>query len=371
MKKILFVFPQWHFNIHDTLEALTTSYEVHTLNFQSADEIQQVGTKEARKVHAHNLKLWRTMWVGGSEVYMPSIRDLWRKLDKRYDMIVFKNIYSPLTIIGMTMCRMKGIPFAFSEQKLTPQTGMKAIIPALIRVYLRGIVRTYTVPAVSPTAIGYQQLATYTKKRSYIPFVINTKNIPQKKLNAKRTVQILNISKFQERKDQLLLLHAVQQLVAAHPKLRIHITFIGGIEKKGEYRALLEREAHGGAVPVTFISKVERARIAEAYQAADLFVLSSYDEPAAYSHLEAMAHGLPVICSDANGTANYIQEGKNGFIFKARSLPSLQNAIMKTLLTNGTVDWKKLQRFGAQSRLLATTEHTPTRIRTQYAEVLG
>ena len=46
-----------------------------------------------------------------------------------------------------------------------------------------------------------------------------------------------------------------------------------------------------------------------------LFVLASRDEPAAVSPLEAMAHSLPVVCSDSNGTRGYIRHGVNGFVF--------------------------------------------------------
>ena len=33
------------------------------------------------------------------------------------------------------------------------------------------------------------------------------------------------------------------------------------------------------------------------------------------SVLEAMAHSLPVICSDSNGTQCYIRPGENGYVF--------------------------------------------------------
>ena len=44
--------------------------------------------------------------------------------------------------------------------------------------------------------------------------------------------------------------------------------------------------------------------------------LPSSDEPAAVSHLEAMSHSLPVICSDSNGTRCYIRQGENGYVFR-------------------------------------------------------
>ena len=47
------------------------------------------------------------------------------------------------------------------------------------------------------------------------------------------------------------------------------------------------------------------------------------NEPAAVSHLEAMSHSLPAICSDSNGTQCYIRPGENGYIFKTDDLEDL------------------------------------------------
>ena len=63
----------------------------------------------------------------------------------------------------------------------------------------------------------------------------------------------------------------------------------------------------------------------------DLFVLASRDEPAAVSHLEAMAHSLPVVCSDANGTSCYVRHGENGFIFRSGDIDDLTACIERVI----------------------------------------
>jgi len=57
-----------------------------------------------------------------------------------------------------------------------------------------------------------------------------------------------------------------------------------------------------------------RRDIINFYQAADVFVLPTIYDPFANVCLEAMACGLPVITTTANGAAEIIEEGKNGFI---------------------------------------------------------
>ena len=59
--------------------------------------------------------------------------------------------------------------------------------------------------------------------------------------------------------------------------------------------------------------------------------MPSYSEPAAYSPVEALANRLPVICSDQCGRKCYIEDGKNGYIFKAKNLIDLIDKIKLTI----------------------------------------
>jgi glycosyltransferase involved in cell wall biosynthesis len=67
---------------------------------------------------------------------------------------------------------------------------------------------------------------------------------------------------------------------------------------------------------VTVKTNVPPERMAEEYLAADAYVIPSTLEMASVSQLEAMSYSLPVICSDTNGTACYVEDGVTGFLFK-------------------------------------------------------
>lgn len=54
----------------------------------------------------------------------------------------------------------------------------------------------------------------------------------------------------------------------------------------------------------------------EEYAKADLYVIPSTGEPASITVIEGMAFSIPVISGSDNGTANYIAEGKTGYVFK-------------------------------------------------------
>jgi glycosyltransferase involved in cell wall biosynthesis len=84
---------------------------------------------------------------------------------------------------------------------------------------------------------------------------------------------------------------------------------------------------------VSVLSDVPHSDMRDVFLRHDVFALPSYDEPAAYSPLEAMAYGLPTIVSDTCGTKCYIKEGENGYIFKSKDEASLQH-VLELCLTN-------------------------------------
>ncbi len=66
-----------------------------------------------------------------------------------------------------------------------------------------------------------------------------------------------------------------------------------------------------------------RKDIPNILHAADLFIFPSYHEGLPVSLMEAMASGLPVICSKIRGNVDLIQEGRNGFLFNPNDYNTL------------------------------------------------
>ena len=78
--------------------------------------------------------------------------------------------------------------------------------------------------------------------------------------------------------------------------------------------------------------------------------MPSIEEAASISQIEAMAHGLPVICSDDNGTAHYVKHGVNGFVVKADKESMIQ--ALDYFLENP----QEIEAFGSRSVELVQTE---------------
>ena len=76
---------------------------------------------------------------------------------------------------------------------------------------------------------------------------------------------------------------------------------------------------------VTFIGNLNN--IPEFLASLDFYIQPSVTEGFPLSVLEAMASGLPVICSDAGGMKDMIQNGENGILYKSNDLNSLYKGI--------------------------------------------
>ena len=110
---------------------------------------------------------------------------------------------------------------------------------------------------------------------------------------------------------------------------------------------------------------LSREEVFELYRKADLFVLPSSDEPAAVSHLEAMAFSLPVISGDDNGTADYIENGENGYIFRDQDAEDLYQKIVKIIEKP-----ENIQKMGAKSYELVLKNHQFSLYRETILEIL-
>jgi len=74
-----------------------------------------------------------------------------------------------------------------------------------------------------------------------------------------------------------------------------------------------------------------KEKIAEMYQAADIYVLPSYREGLPLTLFEAMASGLPIVASPVNGIPYEMKQPDNGFFSNYGDLKSLEQNILKIL----------------------------------------
>jgi glycosyltransferase involved in cell wall biosynthesis len=114
----------------------------------------------------------------------------------------------------------------------------------------------------------------------------------------------------------LIPLKGVDRILTALGRLRACQDFTFVVCGEGPERRNLETLAAelGLADRVVFTGRVDRETVARYFAACDVFVLASIVEAAGNVLFEAMAAGRPVVCTDAGGPAEYVSDGKTGFV---------------------------------------------------------
>jgi glycosyltransferase involved in cell wall biosynthesis len=156
-----------------------------------------------------------------------------------------------------------------------------------------------------------------------IPFGVNMELFkPSNK--QKGSFSIIMVGSIGVRKGLIYLFKALEILNTKHP---VNCTLIGKVEH--DFKPIFEKYCH----LFQHIEQVPHHDLVKYYEQASVFVLPSLDEGMAYVQLEAMACGLPVICTPNSGGDSVIQNGIDGFIIPIRDPASLADKI-EILSTN-------------------------------------
>lgn len=227
------------------------------------------------------------------------------------DLVILRerSVYS---MAAYSICRKKGYPcILYNQNPLWSE-------PAKTDWKHRLVDRMTPAFRITPV-MGEKKSGMTVKKNDYfVPFVVNPQRAPKERTYFEGgRVHILCIGKYEVRKHHLELLRAVSQL---RNKYEIHVTLVGEATNRfqKEYCEQVRkyvREHHMEKL-VTVKTNVPKREMEKEYLTADLYVIPSTLEMASVSQLEAMSYSLPVICSDTNGTACYVEEGVTGYRFR-------------------------------------------------------
>ena len=118
-----------------------------------------------------------------------------------------------------------------------------------------------------------------------------------------KTIEILFAGQVVYRKGISYLLEAVSELD------NVHLTVTGAYNSNDWFV-----KKYADNPKITFTGLVTFDRMQKIYEQANIFVIPSFAEGMAQVGIEAMACGLPIICTHNSGVSDLVEDGKTGFI---------------------------------------------------------
>ena len=331
--KFLIVAPRFHTNLYYRIKALKdTGHTVRIVVLYKGKSEFYEGLKPMQvklSMFSRFLIKLHTFFKKGQlksafELRIQSPNKEFKKIISIYnpDAIILKAYQNALAIKTLRIAKNHNIKVLMLTQ--TPFShikGSKFLFRLNIKLFKFLKVHAY----ITPIKTNYDAFKNFgVENVYYLPFVYPQNNWKIK--IPKNSVNIISIGKFQKRKDQLLLLKVFNRL--RNEGNDIKLCLIGELADKNYFNALRNFISENALSDYVCIkTNLSYPEIKNEYQNYDLFVLPAYNEPAAYSPVEALSNGLPVICSDENGTKCYIENGLNGYIFKAKNKNDLKEKI--------------------------------------------
>lgn len=141
-----------------------------------------------------------------------------------------------------------------------------------------------------------------------------------------RDIRLLNVGRLSAEKGQALLLHAVAELLPAHPHLRLSFAGTGPLEP--QLRELAGKLGITGKVHFLGYQSDMQA----VYAGADLVVQSSLTEGLPNVVLEAAFLGVPIVATAVGGTPEVIEHDVSGWLVRPNSKAELVAGIRRFLL---------------------------------------
>jgi glycosyltransferase involved in cell wall biosynthesis len=202
----------------------------------------------------------------------------------------------------------------------------------------------------------------YAKKVVYVPGIgIDTAMFAPKDEDAainahkrdelgisKDDIVMLSVGELNKNKNHEIVLRSMAQL--GHSNL--HYVIAG----RGDLKEYLKQLAQNLGVGDQLHLLGFRTDVKELFKMADFFVHPSFREGLSVAVMEAMANGLPVICSEIRGNTDLIEDNKGGYLFKPAEQKTVYQALKNIMgssdiKTMGLYNLKKAEKLDIKAVL--------------------
>jgi GT2 family glycosyltransferase len=132
------------------------------------------------------------------------------------------------------------------------------------------------------------------------------------------------------RKGQSIFISAIKQ-ISIDLREKAIFQIVGTPHVNNEYcenyfRELIEQADE--IKEITFIGQMSNNKLHELFSKSDVIVSSSIDDPMPIVITQAMMQSKTCICSSMTGSASFIKDGRNGFIFRSEDVNALKEKLI-------------------------------------------
>lgn len=239
---------------------------------------------------------------------------LWRHLrQERYDIV---HMHLPIPgVYGRLAGRLAGVPgLIYTEHNLWPR--LRPISRLLNRLTFRLNHAAVAVSDEVRDSIRATSPSTVTIENGIDCGAIAVDPDARREVRheldiSEEEVVIVKVANLTAKKNHELLLAAFQSVLKQFPQSRLLL--VGQFADRHEHLVSTARSL-GILAKVTFVGP--RSDVPRVLQAADIFAMSSRFEGLPIALLEAMAHGLPSVCTAVGGVPDVIRDGTDGYLVR-------------------------------------------------------
>lgn len=177
----------------------------------------------------------------------------------------------------------------------------------------------YFLVASSFVAGSLEYVGAKKEQIKMVPYGVDISTFsPKETQETSKPLQLLYVGGVMRRKG----LHHLLKIVSQFTSNEIRLYIAGGFDTNYDLYKKYSRCDN-----IEFLGFVTRDKLADLFKQAHWFVLPSLCEGLALVGLEAMASGLPIICSTNTGVNDLVENYKNGIVFEAMDDNALEEAI--------------------------------------------
>jgi len=294
-------------------QVLVTNTDTHTLH-ETIDGVPV--TKTGRQIN-----------VSSAPISLQFFSEVWRQ-SRQVDLIHLHAPYPPGEMAQLLVGGGKPFVMTYHSDIVRQKVLGTAYAPLLRLVLQRAALITVSNPMYIESSAFLQRVRSQCRIIHYGIEIARFQKTPQVEAGAQTLRR-----RFAGRPLLLFLGHlrhykGVDVLVRAMQGVDAHLLVIGSGPMQAAWQQLTRDE--GLADRITFLGEIPDQEALAARYAADIFILPSTNraESLGIVQLEAMACGLPVICTELGTGTSYVnQHGKTGLVVPPNSAEALARAI--------------------------------------------